>query len=76
MCVYVVYVQGLVCSEEYFRQDLMVAPSQDLRLNKQGASVAALDDDGDETLNEAPEEQEEWKSTKQKRKEKKRAPNK
>ena len=66
-------------SQEYFRQDVLVAPTQDLRMNKQ-AGDTDKDETGEESannMNGAIEEQtEEWKSTKEKRKDKKRAPNK
>ena len=54
----------------------MIAPTQDLRLNKDG-TIILDEEENEEQMDESTSEQkEEWKSMKQKRKEIKRAPNK
>ena len=58
----------------------MVAPTQDLRLNKVAAIVLEEEENEDQKEQEmdesTSEQKEEWKSLRQKRKEIKRAPNK
>ena len=70
--------QYLCCSQEYFRQDLLAAPTQDLRLNKHSSMLDEEEEENqcEEKMNETINGQEEWKPVKQKRKEMKRAPNK
>ena len=68
-------------STEYFRQDLLAAPTQDVRLNKMQADISLVEEEEEmvpDTLDESMTavNQDVWKSTKQKRKEMKRAPNK
>ena len=75
-------------SQEYFRQDLLAAPTQDLRLNKQTATILdeeELEEQKDEQMDESMSEKkdesiseqiEEWKPLKKRRKGIKRAPNK
>ena len=77
-----------IYSKEYFRQDLLAAPTQDLRLNKQAAVILdkeeleeQKDEQMDESINEKKDESineqnDEWKPLKKRRKEIKRAPNK